>query len=294
MPQVEAIQFDAQGRPFTMNGGRISYMTPTDAGTSALLFAEPGPARDALLAERGITPDISAKLIAYAQQHGVTAQNPFPTDRPNMNGFASRYQWDPATGTYKRSMGAGLSGLIQGGAALAAPMFVGPMLAGTPTILGGAGAASGASGGVLPSTSTGAAMSTTPMYPIVEGSGAAAAGAGSAAGSAATSGGIINQLTKAMKNPRNIAGLAALLPMFAGMRGGGGSPFDAAGVNEEITKSLAMQRGRMEQAQPAYDTLVNMAYGMSPTRYRGGTAPSGYTPNAPAKDAYQYQAPRFG
>lgn len=107
---------------------------------------------------------------------------------------------------------------------------------------------------------------------------------------------VLGQLRHAATDPKNIVALAALLPMLT--RGGGGnSPFGDSSMNglgDEITKGLAMQRQRMEQAQPAYDALVNMSYGMSPTRYRGATAPAGYTPNAAPEGPYKYEGPRFG
>ena len=82
--------------------------------------------------------------------------------------------------------------------------------------------------------------------------------------------------------------------MLANLGGGNSnSPFNDPAVSDEIKQGLALQRKRLEQTQPALDTLVNMAYGMSPTRYRG-PAPAGYTPNEAPQGAYQYQTPRFG
>lgn len=111
---------------------------------------------------------------------------------------------------------------------------------------------------------------------------------------------IAAQLQAAMKDPKKWAQFAPLLPAlmaaFGGGGGGGGgnNPFSDSGLTGEIKDSLAMQRKRMEQAQPVYDTLVNMSYGMSPTRYRGASAPEGYKANGPPQGPYQYEGPRFG
>lgn len=96
-----------------------------------------------------------------------------------------------------------------------------------------------------------------------------------------------------LSDPRTYMGLAALLPSLTG--GGGNSPFggDTAGLMDEARKSLELQRHRVEQAQPVYDTLVNMSYGMSPKAYRG-PAPQGYTANKAPEGAYEFTAPQFG
>jgi hypothetical protein len=110
-----------------------------------------------------------------------------------------------------------------------------------------------------------------------------------------TSQGIADQLRNMMDSPGDLAALASLIPLLSGLGGGGDNPFGDDAMNEELTKGLAAQRQRFEQAQPVYDTLVNMSYGMSPTRYRGA-APAGYpqTARAAPSGAYQYQSPRFG
>jgi hypothetical protein len=48
------------------------------------------------------------------------------------------------------------------------------------------------------------------------------------------------------------------------------NPYD----NPEIQRALEIQRQRLEQSQPAFDAMVSMAYGMTPTRYRGTGGPS--------------------
>lgn len=231
------------------------------------------------------------------------------------------WQTNPVNRDYKAANDALISYIQQNGRRLGIPsgMYVSPQTGelyapdGTPwwkfaalyggflagglglqAAVGSAASAGGGSAAALPSSIPATAVSSAAPGVAAGSTVASGTAAGAAGTAAATSTGIASQLKSAMKSPRDLAGLAALIPMLSNMGSGGGSPFDESGVNDEITKSLAMQRGRMEQAQPVYDTLVNMAYGMSPTRYRGGPAPAGYTANAPAKDAYQYQAPRFG
>lgn len=115
---------------------------------------------------------------------------------------------------------------------------------------------------------------------------------GTAAGTGATALTIEEQLRRALQDPKK---LAALLPLLMQAFGGGGgnNPFNDRAMTDEVTKSMALQRGRLEQTQPVFDTLVNMSYGSTPMQYRGA-APKGYTPNAPPQGAYQYQGPRFG
>lgn len=124
--------------------------------------------------------------------------------------------------------------------------------------------------------------------------GAGAAAAVNAAGKAAKSlgGGVLD----ALKDPKNIAGLAALIPLLMQtFKGGDQGAFGGDAMNDEIAQSLALQRQRVEQTQPVFDTLVNMAYGGAPTRYRGAP-PAGYpaSAQAPVAGPYQYQGPRFG
>lgn len=294
------IQFDAQGKPYTLENGRQAYLAPIDAAQYAKLFVTDPQQRAAVLQDqysRGtLTPDAVARLTAYAQGHGVTTQNPMGNRPENMNGFWKGYSWDPSTGDYAGHMGAGITGALEGGAALAGPMVVGPMLA------GGAGAAAGgglSADGTLPfSTAPGvhaAALSGAVTPSAAAGGSMATGAAGTAAAGAAPS--FASRLSNMVTTPKGIAGLAALIPSLRSVLSGGGSSSglgNATGIEDEITKALAMQRQRTEQAQPVYDAMVNMAYGMTPTRYRPATAPAGYQPNTPAKDAYQYQAPRFG
>jgi hypothetical protein len=164
------IRFDAQGRPYlTTQSGQRSYIPPNMAAQYAGLFIPEGPEKDALTAERGYTPDTIAGLTAFAQQGGVTSENP-SGNVPSSSFMRSRGSWNPQTGQYDQGMNmSGVGGLILGGAGLAAPMVVGPMLAGTPTIFGGAGAASAASGSAptLASANAPAALLPTTTAPGV-------------------------------------------------------------------------------------------------------------------------------
>lgn len=177
---------------------------------------------------------------------------------------------------------------------------------------GATSAASHAASGATATAATGsrAGMTAQQMYDAGMFAGPAATAGANMAGtlgsSAATTAAVTQALTQAgvshstiqhlLSDPSTYAGLAALLPSIMGGFGTGNSPFgggDTAGLMDEARKSLELQRHRVEQAQPVYDTLVNMAYGSSPMTSRG-SAPAGYTPNAAPQGAYAYQGPRFG
>lgn len=189
------------------------------------------------------------------------------------------------------------------GAAMAAGAY------GLGAVLGGAPAVAGASGSALPAgfdSVNGAVVGGQAAAPAVSGaSGAIGAGpaAATATAGATASAGTAKSLLDRLKgivpnSPRDAASLAALIPLltsaFSGGGSGGNNPFgDNGALSNEITQGLATQRKRLEQTQPTFDTLVNMSYGTSPTRYRGATPPAGYAPNAAPQGAYEYQGPRF-
>lgn len=162
---------------------------------------------------------------------------------------------------------------------------------------GGAGAAG--AGGASPSFAGDAAAATAGIDSTL-GAGVVGGmdlGAAGTAGLSTTGGGLLGRLAGIIKNPAEIAKLAALVPAFKTLTGdgsNGNNPFAAGSpLMDEATKSVALGNKRMEQAQPVYDSLVNMAYGRMPTRYRGA-APSGYSGDAAPEGAYQYTAPKFG
>lgn len=107
-------------------------------------------------------------------------------------------------------------------------------------------------------------------------------------------GGFVDGLKDFFTNPRNLIGLAALTPSIVNsFRGGGGSGsggLSESGLLDEAREGMALQRKRLEQTQPVFDTLVRMAYGRTPKAYRGAP-PEGYQPPA---QQYPYSPPRFG
>lgn len=90
-----------------------------------------------------------------------------------------------------------------------------------------------------------------------------------------------------LKDPKNIAALAGLIPFLKNVLtggDGGDNPFTSeanAAVMDELRDTMALQRGRMEQAQPVYENLVRMAMAAAPNPNYGGPA-------------YQYNGPTFG
>lgn len=142
--------------------------------------------------------------------------------------------------------------------------------------------------------------------PVVD---AAGGGAGSVLGK-------LKSLLTSQGGLKDAAGLAALLPL---LKSGGGStsgtgagtatlptdnPFadlalppaqTYAGAPAEARDAYALQKRRVDQTQPAFDALVNQAYGMTPTRYRGAP-PEGMpaAAQAPVSGAYAYRGPQFG
>lgn len=94
-----------------------------------------------------------------------------------------------------------------------------------------------------------------------------------------------------LRDPRNLATLAALIPSLAQQfTGGSGRSSEELALLDEARQGMALQRQRLAQTQPVFDTLVRMAYGNAPTRHRG-EPPAGY--QAPT-GGYTYTPPRFG
>lgn len=280
------IRFDAQGRPFYLTqSGRQSYMPPSQAAQAAGLFITDPSQRAAVLASAGFSPDTVAKLTAYAQSGGVTAQNPTGSV-PDATFAKSRGEWNPQTGQYDQHMGSSLKGAIIGGSALGG-IAAASALAGAA---GGGAAGSTVAPGVVNLATPASTAAAAPIAP-------AAAAAGTHAATAAAPS-FASRLSSLVHDPKKLISLAALIPSLARSLGGGGngSGFgsgDLGGIGDEITKNLAMQRERMQQAQPAFDALVQQAYGQTPSAYRG-QAPAGSTPAQAPSGAYAYQAPRFG
>lgn len=106
-----------------------------------------------------------------------------------------------------------------------------------------------------------------------------------------TGGGWLDSLKQFATDPKSLAGLAALYPALQNLTGGGsGSNPSEDALLDEARQGMALQRKRIEQTQPVFDTIVRMAYGNAPTRHRGAP-PEGYQ-DPPA--GYTFTPPRFG
>lgn len=269
------LRFDAQGRPFYVTqSGKPSYLSPGMAAQAAHLFVTDPQQRAAVNA--GMSPETLQKLIAYAQQGGVTGQNPY--GNVPRNTFTSQNNgWNPQTGRYDTGMNwGGLGGAILGGAGLAGPLVIGPAIAGAAG--GGAaagGAASGASaaadgtipfttapgvsaaaasGAVGPSAGLGA---SAPLGSLTAGAGA---GAGVGGGAAAASG-FADKLKAGLSNPSNLASLAGLVTSLAGGSGGGGN----GQTNADLARAQAITEARMRRVDPLHQAITNLAMSRLPT-----------------------------
>lgn len=157
---------------------------------------------------------------------------------------------------------------------------------------GGGGGFAAAGGGqqppMLPSRSIPGMHTAVPG--AVGGSQGASAGIGAAATAAGGATGI-ERLLQQILSTKGIAGLAALIPAIAQqMTSGAGRSSEELALLDEARQGMALQRQRLAQTQPVFDTLVRMAYGGAPTRHRGAP-PDGY--QAPT-GGYTYTPPRFG
>lgn len=103
--------------------------------------------------------------------------------------------------------------------------------------------------------------------------------------------GVADRAKAWLTDPRNLLSLMALFPALRGLTGGGsGGGMSQDALLDEARQGMALQRQRLEQTQPVFDTLVRMAYGNAPVRHRG-EPPAGY--QAPSS-GYAYTPPRFG
>ena len=98
-----------------------------------------------------------------------------------------------------------------------------------------------------------------------------------------------------LNDPNRIAQVAGLIPAFQNLFSGGGE--GAFGANSDLMKGINEDMGaarkRYQQAGPIYDALINMAYGRTPTQYRGA-APAGYSGDRAPEGGYAFTPPRFG
>lgn len=187
------------------------------------------------------------------------------------------------------------------------PRIMGPIAVAAATGIGllagpAAGAGSAAADGALVNTAgvgSPAFTAATTSVPQVASQGisagvASGAGAGAAATGAAAGGKSLTDVLKNLTDPQNALKVAGLIPAFSNLAGGGGnSPFNEdSALMKGALEDMAAARKRYQQAQPLYDTAINMAYGRMPTQYRGA-APEGYGGDVAPAGAYQYQTPRF-
>lgn len=290
---VAGVQYDERGQPFWWyeDGGRY-FISPLAASS---MRHEP-------------------KAVAWARSQGVH-DNPDGTltnnATPGPSLFKERGAWDADSGDMNQGVNWTNIASMGVGGLIAAPFVAGAVGGGAAG--GGAGAAGGgagtsastagglglASGGALPlGTGLTAAQMTTPAFGSLLGAtGAAGAGVPVAAATTAATPSVLQRLKGLVPDSigdvaKLATGAAALIPQFTGA--GNSNAFGNAEIEDEVKRALALQRGRVEQAQPVYDALVNMAYGMTPTRYRGAQ-PAGYPETAQHAPAgpYAYQGPRF-
>jgi hypothetical protein len=200
------------------------------------------------------------------------------------------------------------------------PRVLGPVAVGAAA--GGAGLFAAPAAATSSATSA-AASSAVPSWmtiasaPAIASQGVSSATGGSGVVSALL--GALKQGPAAVKNfltstsgLKDVASLAALLPLLksgssrpgtTNLPSAADNPFADLAVPPPVTytttppsdarDALALQQRRLAQATPAFDALVNQAYGMTPTRYRGAP-PDTYAPAAAPSDAYTYRGPQFG
>lgn len=288
------VRYDELGRPYwaKLSGGRF-YISPVAAMS---MHNEPRAVDWARRAGAAINPDGSVTNNAA----------------PDGSLFRQRGRWDPDTGNFEQPINWGNVANIGVGSFLTAGAinaFTGPAAAagGAQAPLQGIPAGTLPGGAAAPAVTPGmAASGAAPIPGIAAGTlpGGAAApvvspgmssyGTPVTSLASAPSYSVVDKLKKMITTPDGVKSLVSLIPALSSLRSsGGGNSFKDTGLEDEIRESLALQRKRLEQTQPVYDTLVNMAYGGTPTRYRGN-APAGYTPSPGPQGAYQYESPRFG
>lgn len=231
--------------------------------------------------------DRAAGNMRGAGQREAQAFDQYVQQNRQRLGIPANYYPDPRTGgktLYDPNQNVWRDVAIAGGSMLGGAYGLGAALGGGA----GAGIEAGTTAGLGPSTPANIAATTAATH--------AAPASLAASGGAGASG-----IAAWLQNPANVAKLGltaaqvALLPKFLDMGGGdgGGLGPGTEGLLSEAQAALALQRKRMEQAQPIYDGLVNMAYANQPTGSRGA-APAGYPGDRPIAGPYVYQSPKFG
>jgi hypothetical protein len=252
------VRMDAQGKPYwTTQSGQPRYLSPAQAAQSGNPQAVQWAASQGEVYTRDATGRIT-NIQTAAPRNTFAHQN---------NG------WNPQTGQWDIGLNqGGLMGLIEGGAAVAGPAVIGPLLTGSPTVFAGLGgsAAAGnsaplgglAADGTLPSAVTPAmqqAAMNGSMIPATSAAPSLTAGVptfgGSAAGGAGAS--FASKLLGGLTN--NPGHLAGVITSLVGGSGGGTSATD------QQRRIMAITEARMRRADPLHQMVVNLAASRMPT-----------------------------
>lgn len=75
-------------------------------------------------------------------------------------------------------------------------------------------------------------------------------------------------LRRMVSSPEGLAQLASMVPLLMNLRGRSGGPFGNAGMGDQLSELLSLQKTRALDSQPLLDTANRMAFGMAPMRYR--------------------------
>lgn len=172
-------------------------------------------------------------------------------------GLISDYEWDTATGTFKRKTNWGNVIALGTGAAIAAPVAM--------SAFGAGAASSAAASGALPSTSIPAAATMSAVAPAITGTSAAAAGTAAGAGAGAAAG--VGAGTMAGLNARDWLDLALF---------GGKTVADFAGANMTANASDKASEAQLQAAREGL-ALLKQEYDqnrsdMAPYRDMGSAA----------------------
>lgn len=219
------VRWDARGPYWVTQSGKKSYIPPAAAAQSH-----------------------NPQLVQWAASKGevLSPTGQVSNAAPDATFAKSRGVWNPTTGQFDQSLNqGGLGGAIEGAAGLAVPTVIGPAIAGA---LGGPGAA------------TGAAFDAAPAWGSGGYANAAALGATPAGGAAATGGGGIASVIKALTSTSNIPSLIGLgTSLLGGMRGGSGSQ------NGELDRIKQITEARMRRVDPLHQAITSLAMSRLPT-----------------------------
>lgn len=243
------VRFDESGKPYwTTQRGARSYLSPAAAAQSPNLRAREWAAAQGERISRDATGAATGVLSNAAPQGGFVH---------------SRGTWNPTTGQFDQSLNpGGLMGAIQGGAALAGPLFVGPAIANAI----GAGATAAPVGslsadGTIPFTTAPGVQAAALSGQVGPAAGLGASGsvAGGAAGGAGAASGGLAGLLKNLTSGNNLGSLVGLGTTLAhGLSGGGGA-------DDELKRIQAITEARMRRVDPLHQAITNLAMSRLPT-----------------------------